>query len=87
MNADLMHGIKMKIERSSYTETYNVGTEEYDIAIQYKEYFNFGYSEWEILSVQDKDGLEVKLSKEEENELKGCIVGKIMESGKCDKNV
>jgi len=76
----------MKIEKSSYAEIYNVETEKYDVAIQYKEYFNFGYSEWEILSLQDKDGLEVMLLKEEENELKGCIIGKIMELEKVEKN-
>jgi hypothetical protein len=55
----------MKIEKSRYTEIYNVETEKYDIAIQYHEDFNIGYSEWEILSVKDKNGLEVKLSNEE----------------------
>ena len=70
----------MKIEKSSYSEIYNVETEKYEIAIQYKEYFNLCYSEWEILSVQDKSGLEVILSKEEENEFKDCIVEKIMET-------
>jgi len=70
----------MKIEKSSYTEIYNVETEKYNISIQYHEYFNILYAEWEILSIQDKEGLEVKLTKEEENELKDCIVEKIMES-------
>ena len=69
----------MKIEKSSLTETYNVDTAIYDIAIQYKEYYNFGYSEWRILSVQDKDGLEVILSNEDESVLEKCIVGEIME--------
>ena len=70
----------MKIEKSSYAEIYNVETEKYYIAIQYQEDFNVGYSEWEILSVQDKNGLEVELLKGEENKLKDCIVEKIMES-------
>lgn len=87
MNVDLGLGIKMKIEKSSYSEIYNVETEKYDIAIQYKEYFNLCYSEWEILCIQDKNGLEVILSKEEENELKEGIAGKIMESEKGDRNL
>ena len=70
----------MKIEKSCYTEIYNVETEKYNIAIQYHEYFNILYAEWEILSVQDKDGLEVKLTEEEESKLKESIVEKIMES-------
>ena len=70
----------MKIEKSSYIEIYNIETEKYNIAIQYQEYFNILYAEWEILSVQDKNGLEVKLTQEEENKLKNCIVEKIMES-------
>lgn len=70
----------MKIEKSSYTEIYNVETEKYDITIQYHESLNFGYSDWEILIIQDKEGLEVKLSKEEENLLKDSIAKKIMES-------
>jgi hypothetical protein len=69
----------MKIEKSSLTEIYNVETEKYDIATKYYEDFDIGYSGWEILSVQDKDGLEVKLTKEEENKLKDSIVNKIME--------
>ena len=63
----------------SYTEIYNVETEKYDIAIKYHEDFNIGYSEWVILSVQDKNGLEVKLTKDEEKKLKDCILEKIME--------
>ena len=63
----------MKIEKSSYSEIYNVETEKYDIAIQYHEYFNILYAEWEILSVQDKNGLEVKLTKEEEMNAKQTI--------------
>ena len=70
----------MKIEKSSYSEIYNVETEKYDIAIQYNEDFNIGYSEWQILSVHDKSGLEVELSKGEENRLKECIVEKIIKS-------
>ena len=69
----------MKIEKSSYSEIYNVEMGKYDIAIQYHEDFNIGYSEWEILSVQDKNGLEVKLTKDEEKKLKDCILEKIME--------
>jgi len=79
MNVDLGLGIEMKIEKSSYSEIYNIETEKYDISIQYHEYFNILYAEWQILSVQDKNGLEVILSKEEENELKEGIVKKIME--------
>ena len=80
MIVDLKLGIKMKIEKTSYAEIYNVETEKYNIAIQYHEYFNILYAEWEILSVQDKDGLDVKLTKEEENKLKETIIKKIMES-------
>lgn len=69
----------MKIKKSSLTETYYVQTDEYEIAIQYQEYFNLGYSEWEILSIQDKDGLEVKLSKDEEKDLKKIITANIIE--------
>ena len=72
----------MKIEKSSYTEIYNVETEKYDIAIQYHENLNIGYSEWEILSVLDKSGLEVQLAKDDKNRLKDSIVWKIMEAGK-----
>lgn len=69
----------MKIEKTSYSEIYDVETEKYNIAIQYQEYFNILYGEWEILSVQDKDGLEVNLMKEDEDKLKDSIVGRIME--------
>ena len=54
MNVDSELGIEMKIEKSSYAEIYNVETEKYDTTIQYHEYFNILYAEWEILSVQDK---------------------------------
>jgi len=77
----------MKIEKSSYTEIYNVETEKYDIAIQYHEDFNLGYSEFQILSVQDKDGLEIELTKGEGKKLKDCIVEKIMKSEKGDRNI
>ena len=86
MNVVLGLGIKMKIEKSSYTEIYNVETEKYNIAIQYHEDLNIGYSEWEILSLQDKNGLEVKLSKGDENELKDCIVEKIIRDKKESNN-
>ena len=69
----------MKIEKSTYTIVYNVETDKYDVAIQYQENFNIGYSEWEILSIQDKDGLEVLLSKEDEKELKKNITANIIE--------
>ena len=68
----------MKIEKSSCSEIYAVETEKYDIAIKYNEYFNLGYGEWEILSVQDKDGLEAKLSREEEKDLEKSIIEKII---------
>jgi len=84
MSVVLGLGIKMKIEKSSYSEIYNVETEKYDIAIKYYEYFNIGYSEWQILSVQDKDGLEVKLTKKEENNLKDSIVENITILEICD---
>ena len=69
----------MKIEKSSYSETYYVETDKYDIAIKYNEYFNLGYDEWELLSVQDKSGLEVKLSRQEERELEKNLIDNIIE--------
>lgn len=75
----------MKIEKSSLSEMYVVETEKYDIAIKYSEYFNLGYDEWELLSIQDKDGLEVKLSREKEKDLEKIIIDNIIEFENNDK--
>jgi len=57
----------MKIEKSSCSEIYVVENEVYDIVIQHQKNINLGYSEWQILCIENKDGLEVRLSKDVEN--------------------
>ena len=77
----------MKIEKSSYSEIYVVETEDYDIAIKYSEYLNLGYGEWELLSVQNKDGLEATLLKEEKKGLEKRVADSIIEYEKAiEKN-
>ena len=70
----------MKVEKSSYIEIYNVETDDYNIAIQYQQYFNILFAEWEIISIQDKNGLDVELLKDDIEELKDGIVKIIVES-------
>lgn len=70
----------MKIEKTSYIEVYNVETDKYNVAIQYQQYLNILFSDWEILSIQDKNGLEVELAKDELEELKDGIIKKICEA-------
>lgn len=70
----------MKIEKSSYIEIYNVGTDKYDVVIQYQQYFNILFSEWQIVSIQDKNGLEVELNEEKKEVFLDDLVKKITES-------
>jgi len=79
-----MHQNPMKIEKTSVLSYYIVETDEYHVALQYQENLNIGYSEWQILSVQDKGGLEVELSRTEEAELRENIVKSILEKEKVD---
>ena len=67
----------MEIEKTGITEYYSVRTDKYYISLEGYTDFNIGYSEFQILNIQDQTGLEVHLSKKEENKLKDTIVEKI----------
>ena len=72
----------MKIEKTSMIEMYSVETGKYYVSLKYQEDFNNGWSEWQILYIENKDGLEVILSNDKKNELKKGIVEKISDMEK-----
>lgn len=69
----------MIIEKTALTEFYNIITNEYSVVIRYQEYLNLGYSDWEILAVEDlQNGFEANLSQNELDTMKNYFVKSIV---------